>query len=167
MKNYIIGFLGICLVVSLSFIYKISKTPVLVKFPIGNESAKNTSSEPPLYIYIFFSQHNCPSCLEFIQVLNELPQPFVVTGIVPGEELKNETVLRKTTGAAFNLISIKECHKKFKPHYTPAIFGVTGSGRVLFVLPGVPGEKKYLYDFLVNFYGKSLELLIPDSEIKQ
>ena len=163
MKNYVIGFLIICLVVSLSFIYKNSKIPVLVKFPVRNESTKNTSGEPLFYLYIFFSQHNCPSCLGFIKVLNELPPSFVVTGIVSGEELENEKQLRQSTGAGFKLIPFGEKYRRFKPHYTPAIFGVTGRGRVLFVLPGVPGEKKYLYDFLVNFYGKSLELLIADS----
>jgi hypothetical protein len=77
--------------------------------------------------------------------------------------LKNEVDLRNTTGAAFNLTSIKESYKKFIPHYKPTILGVEGSGKILFVLPGVPGEKEYLYNFLTNFYGKSLELLIPDS----
>jgi len=161
-KNYIIGVLSLCIVVLLSFMYKDSKTPLLEKFPVENKPAEISSGEPTLYLYIFFSKHNCPSCLEAVQVLNELPPPFVVTGIVPAEELKNETGLRRTTGAAFNLISSKERHKKFTPNYTPAIFGVAGNGKILFVLPGVPGEKKYLYNFLVNFYGKSSDLLIAD-----
>jgi len=160
MKNYITGFLAICILVLVSFIYKHSKNPVLEEFPIENKPAEITSNDPPLYLFIFFSQHNCHVCLEAIQVLNELPPPFVVTGIVPGEELKNETELRTNTGAAFNLTRLKDHHRRFYPHYTPAIFGVTGSGRILFVLPGVPGEKKYLYNFLINFYGKSIDLLI-------
>ena len=164
MKNYIIGFLFVCLLVMITFLYKNSKTPVLEEFPIENKPAQTQGDEPPLYLYIFFSQHNCHVCMEAIQVLNELPPPFVVTGIVPAEELKNETTLRRTTGASFHLIPLKDHHKRFYPHYTPAIFGVTGNGRILFVLPGVPGEKEYFYNFLVNFYGKSMELLIADSE---
>jgi len=160
MKNYIIGFLCVCLLVLITFLYKNSKTPVLEKFPIENRPTEIASNEPPLYLFIFFSQHNCHVCLEAIQVLNERPPPFFVTGIVPGEELKNETELRTNTGAAFNLISLKDQHKRFYPHYTPAILGVGGNGKILFIFPGVPGEKKCLYDFLINFYGKSIDLLI-------
>ncbi|MCP5105252.1 MAG: hypothetical protein GY950_17825 [bacterium] len=106
---------------------------------------------------------NCPNCLEAIHVLNELPPQFVVTGIVPGEELKNEKELRQTTGAVFKLTGIKQSHRKFVPHYTPTIYGTARNGNILFVLPGVPGQEKYLADFLVNFYGKSIERLIPKS----
>lgn len=144
--------------------YKGSKTPKIDNFPIENKPVKDTSGEPPLYLYIFFSRNNCPDCLDVIKVINELPHPFVVTGIVPVNELKNEADLRNTTGATFNLIGFKDAHKSFKPHYTPAIYGVSGSGKILFILPGVPGEKKYLYDFLINFYGKSIELLINSSD---
>jgi len=107
-KNYIIGFLGICLIVSLSFVYKSSESPVLGKFPIDKKPAELNSGEPPLYLYVFFSKHSCPVCLEVIQVLNQLPPPFVVTGIVPAKELKNEKDLRLTSGATFQLIPYKE-----------------------------------------------------------
>lgn len=161
MKNSIIGFLAICVIVVLSFMYKASKSPILGKFPIENELKNISTDELPLLIYIFFSRHSCPNCLEAIHVLNELSPPFFVTGIVPGEELKNEVELRKTTGAAFNLVGFNESYKKFTPHYMPAIFGVGRDGKILFVLPGIPGENKYLHEFLINFYGKSVELLIP------
>jgi hypothetical protein len=108
MKNYIIGFLVICLLVLVSFVYKHSKKPVLEEFPIENRPAENTSNEPPLYLFIFFSQHNCHVCMEAIQVLNELQPPFFVTGVVPGEELKNEAELRTNTGAAFHLIRFND-----------------------------------------------------------
>ncbi len=167
MKNYVIGFLVVCILVMGTFLYKVVKTPALERFPIEQTAEKNQGGEPPLYIFIFFSSNNCPVCMEAIHVLDELKPPFFVTGIVPGDELDNENQLRQSTGAGFKLIPFSEIYRRFKPHYVPAIFGVTGSGRVLFVLPGVPGEKKYLYDFLVNFYGKSLELLIADSQVKQ
>lgn len=163
MKNYVIGFLVVCLFVMGSFLYKVSKTPVLDKFPIEQPAEKNISGEPPLYIFIFFSRNNCQVCLEAIKVLNELPSPFVVTGIAPGEELEEETVFRSTTGAAFKLVRLKELYKRFNPHYLPTIFGVSSSGRILFILPGVPGQGEYLNNFLVEFYGKSIELLIHDS----
>jgi hypothetical protein len=167
MKNYVIGFLIICIAVLISFMYKDSKTHKLENFPVENKPEKNTAGEPLLYLYIFFSRNNCPDCLDAFQVINELPHPFVVTGIVPVNEMKNESDLRNTTGAAFNLIGFKDAYKPFRPRYTPAIYGVSGSGNILFILPGVPGEKKYLYDFLINFYSKSIELLINDPEKKK
>ncbi len=161
MKNYVIGFLIVCLIVLGSFLYKVSKNPVLNGFPVEYSSSKDNGDEPHFYLFIFFSRNNCHTCLESIQVLNKLPPPFVVTGIVEGKELTDEVEFRKATGATFKLKHFSETYKKFNPHYAPTIFGVSGSGRILFVLPGVPEQKSYLYNFLVNFYGKSIELLIP------
>jgi len=89
-KNYVIGFLAICIAVLLSFQYRDSKIPVLGNFPVENKAEKITSGEPPLYLYIFLFRNNCPDCLEAIQVLNKLSTPFIVTGIVPMSELKDE-----------------------------------------------------------------------------
>ncbi len=163
MKNYVIAFLVVCLVVMGTFFYKISRAPVLNGFPIEQPAPKNTSGEPPFYLFIFFSRNNCHTCLEAIRVLNRLPSQFFVTGIVPVEELENEAELRGTTGASFKLVSVKESYKKFNPHTAPTIFGVSGKGRIRFVLPGVPGQEEYLNNFLVEFYGKSIELLIHDT----
>jgi thioredoxin-related protein len=146
-----------------TLLYKLSKTTALDKFPIEQSAEKSIAGEPHFYIFIFFSINNCPVCLESIKVLNELKSPFIVTGIVPRNELKKEKEIRSATGAAFKLVSLKESYKKFNPHYAPTIFGVSGKGHILFILPGVPGQKEYLYNFLVEFYGKSIELLIPDS----
>jgi hypothetical protein len=164
MRNWIIAALSISVLVLLSFLYKLYKTPVLGRFPLEYRVAPDSSGEPPLYLYLFFSKHNCSVCLEAIQVLNMLKSPFVVTGIVPGEELKNEDQLRRTTGATFKLIGFNASYRRFVPRYQPALFGIAQDGSILFVMPGVPGEQSYLYDFLSNFYGKSLELLLPVGE---
>ena len=161
MRNYIITFLAICVVVVLSFMYKNSQAPVLGEFPMEHILKNEKNQEPRLFLFIFFSKHNCPTCMEAIEVLNGLPPQFMVTGIVPGDELENETDLRNTTGATFKLVSFKRSYNRFIPHYTPTIFGVAGNGKILFVLPGVAGAKSYLYDFLTNFYGKCIELLFP------
>lgn len=153
------------MVVIFSFMYKDARSPVLGKFPIDIPPQENVSDDPPLFLCFFFSRHHCPVCLEAIEILNQLPQQFVVTGIVPVGELKNEADFRNATGAVFNLVSFKESYRRFTPHYAPAIFGVKSNGDILFVLPGVPGEKEYLYDFLINFYSKSIEILIPDPEV--
>jgi thiol-disulfide isomerase/thioredoxin len=162
-KNSIIGFLLVCIVVIFSFNYKDSHRPVLGKFPIENQAKDNVPGEPPLYLYFFFSKNHCPVCLEAIEVLNELPSQFVVTGIVPGGELNKESELRSATGAMFNLVPFKDIHRRFTPRYAPTLFGVSGNGDILFILPGVPGEKKYLNEFLIDFYSRSLEVLAPNN----
>ena len=161
MKSWLIAVLVVLVLVLSSFLYKLAKAPVLDYFPIEHKVEPESSGEPPLYLFLFFSRNNCSVCLEAIQVLNELKPPFIVTGIVPGEELKKEDQLRRTTRAKFKLMGFKESYRRFLPHYQPALFGIGQGGKILFVMPGVPGEQAYLYDFLVNFYGKSLELLIP------
>jgi hypothetical protein len=160
-KNSIIGFLLVCIVVIFSFNYKDSHRPVLGKFPIENQPRINVPGVPPLYLYFFFSRRHCPVCLEAIEVLNELPSQFVVIGIVPAGELEKESEFRNATGAAFNLIIFKESYRRFTPRYSPALFGVSGNGDILFILPGVPGEKKYLNEFLIDFYSRSIEILAP------
>jgi hypothetical protein len=163
MKNYVIGSLAVCIALLLSFMYKASISPVLKNFPIEGIEEKSAAMEPSIYLFIFFSRHNCNVCLEAIEVLNELKLPFIVTGIVPEEELKDERGFRNTTGAAFHLISNNGSYRKFNPNYQPTIYGVSGSGRIFFVLPGVPGEKEYLKNFLMNFYTRILDYLILES----
>lgn len=158
-KNSIIGFLLVCIIVIFSFVYKDSHAPVLNKFPVENLRRVNAPGESPLYLYFFFSRHHCPVCLEAIEVLNALPSQFVVTGIVPPGELNKESEFRSATGAAFNLIPFNESFRRFTPRYAPALFGISANGEILFVLPGVPGEKNYLYDFLIEFYSRSSEIL--------
>jgi hypothetical protein len=161
MKNYFIGFLVVCLMVLGSFFYKVSRTPALKGFPIPPSVIKDSGGEPSLYLFIFFSRNNCHTCMESIQTLNKLPSQFVVTGIVPGGELEDEKDFRSATGATFKLNALSGTYKRFTPFYAPTLFGVTGSGGILFVLPGVPEQDNYLHNFLVEFYSKSIELLIP------
>ncbi len=166
MKNYIIGFLVVCIAALASSLVKDSTKTVLERFPMERKEAPThpgNSDEPPLYLYIFFSQANCHVCMEAIQVLNHLPAQFPVTGIVPWKEMENETQVREKTGAKFPLIPFKESYRPYVPNYSPSIFGVAGNGKILFVLPGVPGQVDYLYDFLTEFYGRSLQYLLTAS----
>ena len=76
-----------------TLLYRLSTTTVLDKFPIENPAEKNIVGEPNFYIFIFFSMNNCHVCMESIKVLNKLQSPFIVTGIVPENELENEKEL--------------------------------------------------------------------------
>ncbi|HLP46329.1 MAG TPA: hypothetical protein VK469_10295 [Candidatus Kapabacteria bacterium] len=152
MKNYIIGILGVIILALLSIIYKneVSSRNRL-PLPIG---IKNLNVEKSLILYVFFSKNNCPDCLEIINVLNNLPHHFAVFGIVPENELKEEKELRGITKAAFPLISVSG-YRKYVPSYAPAIVGVSPvNGDIFFTLPGVPGEKEYLGNFLESLYVK-------------
>ena len=89
MKNYIIGTLAVVILVLASLLYKKSVTPVNRGFPVFIE-AERVEVEVPLFLYVFISKHNCIDCMEFIEVLNNLPPQFIVSGVVRDEELKNE-----------------------------------------------------------------------------
>ena len=157
MKNYIIGLLIVFALFLSSVIYKRNKEPILQKFPI-EKIVKKTDS-PEFYIYLFFSKRNCHSCLRVIDVLNNLPKYFIVRGIIPKKEYENEKEIREITGAKFKLSPMEKKYNRFLPLYSPTIYGIDRQGIIYFVLPGVPGEEKYLKTFLINFYYKTYNLL--------
>ncbi len=163
MKNYIIATLLVVILVLSSFLYKNSKT-LGTPFPIGGETWTRVANgvDVPLFLYVFFKKNNCHDCLEVIQTLNSLPPQFIVTGIVPEEELKDEKELRTITGAAFPLESFKQ-YQKFLPWYTPTILAVSPKGKILVTLPGVPEEKEYLEKFLNSLYEKIYPLFLEEN----
>ncbi|HLP44374.1 MAG TPA: hypothetical protein VK469_00400 [Candidatus Kapabacteria bacterium] len=164
MKNYVIGVLGAIILVLISIIYK-NEISLRNRIPIP-VGTKNLDEEVHLILYIFFSKNNCPDCLEIIDLLNNLPSYFVVFGIVPGNELKEEKELRRITNASFPLIDNLK-YRKYIPWYTPTIIGISPTnGDVLFTLPGVPGEKEYLGNFLESFYRKSYPFIFKDKSTK-
>ncbi len=152
MKNYIIGTLLVVLLVLSSIQYKNLKTPIFFDFPIPKESL-SSNIDAPLYLFVFFSKRNCIDCMEFIRELNHLPPQFVVIGVVPEKELKNQDELKELTGANFSLVSAKK-FRKYIPSYTPALIGVSPGRKIVFVLAGVPGEKEYLKNYLSSLYLK-------------
>lgn len=163
MKNYVIVTLLMIIFVLASVIYKISIQSHGVDFPIQEDERTRVSSDidVPLFLYIFFKKNNCHDCLEIIHVLNNLPPQFIVTGIVPENELDNEKDLRIKTGAVFPLKSVND-YEKHIPWYTPTILGVSPKGKILLTLPGVPREKEYLEKFLDALYGKIYPAFLRD-----
>ncbi len=159
MKNYIVGLLLVGVLFLSSVIYKKDREPTLRKFPVEKVSEKTNSEVPYFYIYIFFSKRNCKDNLKVIDILNDLPEFFIVKGIVPPNELKDEKELREISGAKFKLFPFEKKYKRFLPLYWPTIYGVDNQGIIYFVLPGVPEEKEYLRQFLTEFYYKAYNLL--------
>jgi hypothetical protein len=159
MKNFVIAFLAVCLLVSISFTYKIAQNQPFDNFPGFHQDKKAREVENPLYLYFFFSGSNCRDCLELIDVLNTLPEQFIVFGIVPDKELKDEAKFRAMSGASFELQGAKG-FKKYAPHYWPALMGISKGNRIMFVLPGVPNEKEYLLNFLEEFYREAYRILL-------
>lgn len=153
MRNYIIGLLIVVILLLGSVVYKQQNTKVCEHFPIP-ENLMNKSTEPPFYLFLFFNKGNCPSYLsEIIEVLNTLPSQFCPAGVVPNEELKDEKELRRSTGFAFPLYSFQK-YKKYLPAYTPTLFGVSPSGKIIFILPGIEGQKDSLGNTIRSIYGK-------------
>jgi hypothetical protein len=162
MKNYLIGTLAAIILLLASILYKNSLTTDGT-FPIQEETKTRAGEvEVPMFLYIFASKRNCQDCMEVINVLNDLPPQFIVTGIVPKRELENEKEFRAITGAAFPLESSAK-YKKLLPWYVPTIIGVSPTGKVLFTLPGVPGETAYLKNFLDSLYGKIYPVFLQDN----
>lgn len=161
MKNYVIGTLAVIILVLASIIYKIETSP-RNQFPVLEETQiRGNDVKVPLFLYVFFSKTNCRDCMEVIEVLNDLPPHFVVSGVVPADELKEEKELRRITGAAFPLLNLAK-YKKYIPWYAPTIVGVSPKGEILFVLPGVPGGKTYLQNFLDSLYGKLYPVFLKE-----
>jgi hypothetical protein len=161
MKNYLIAFLLVVILALSSLIYKNSHSTVeriYFGFPL-TDIEESIDVDVPLYLFLFFSNNNCPPCLEIIEVLNSLPSQFKVMGIVPEHELKKESNIRNQTGAVFKLIGVKN-YRKYATLYTPTLLGVSGAGKIFFVIPAVPGLKVYLVNFLESFYKKAYTLLI-------
>lgn len=134
-----------------SFLYKNSKTPVFNDFPLLSNQVDGV--EVPFFLYVFFSQNNCVSCLEIIDVLNQVPPFFKVIGVVPENELKMEKSLRNNTGAAFELVSSKAFHR-FIPAHQPTVVGIAENGEIFFVFAAVPGIKDYFKKYLNSLYEK-------------
>lgn len=161
MKNYIIGTLIVAILVMSSFMYKNSRSSGRTSFPIDEETKIRASNiEIPLYIYIFFSKHNCHDCLEVIEILNDLPPQFIVTGVVPDHELQEKKEIRVITGAVFPLIKLSQYSKNYQPWYAPTMIGVSPNGKIIFTMPGVPGEKEYLKNFLESLYAKTYPIFM-------
>jgi hypothetical protein len=132
------------------------KSYPLYDFPVSRFN-KNPQIENPLYLVLFFSRKNCKDCLRVFKSLERFTLPFIVYGIVPDGELKDEAGFRNETGVAFQLLGV-EGFKKFAPFYGLLLMGVSAKGRIFFLIPGVPGQEKIL-DFLEAFYIKAYPML--------
>lgn len=113
MKNLIIIILIAVIIMLISFIYKSHISNIYSNFPLVRENLPETGMKP-FYLFFYFHSHDCPSCLEVIQILNNLPRHFCVRGIVPKDEVQDEDKIRKMTGAIFPLVSVEK-YKDFIP----------------------------------------------------
>jgi len=166
MKNYVIALLLTVILVLGSLVYKNSQVPVN-RFPIPDEVVKE-GVEVPFYLFVFFSQRNCRDCMGIIEVLNVLPEYFVVTGLVPERELANEAELRGITGAQFPLLSNKG-FKRYFPFLAPTVVGVSPRGDVIITLPGITGKdfNKCSEEFFLSLYNKVYPILLEMTLPKQ
>ena len=101
--------------------------------------------------------------MDFIDILKELPSNFIVTGIMPANQLEKARELEILKGVEFPLESMDK-YKKYIPWYTPTTIGVTPEGNIVFAIPGVPGEEKWLGNFLKSFYDKIYPNLLKEAQ---
>jgi hypothetical protein len=164
MKNYVIGIMAVIILFLVSVIYKNNSTiQVGIDFPIMEETKARVPKDVdvPIYLYVFFSIRNCYNCLQVVRELNNLEPHYIVTGIVPEDELREETKTRSITGATFPLES-RNKYKKFIPWYSPSIIGVSLNGVIIFILPGVPQQAENVKKFLDSLYGKLLFVFLRE-----
>jgi hypothetical protein len=152
-KNYTIAILSVTVLLLISFIYKQHNRMVCHHFPIP-ESLKSKSDKTPLYLFLFFSKKDCSPCISnIINILNTLPSNFCIAGIAPEKDVMELESLRTQTGASFPLYSFTE-FKTYLPWHTPTLFGVSPSGKILFVFPGILGKEFYIEEMLQSAYKK-------------
>jgi hypothetical protein len=80
-----------------------------------------------------------------------LPPEYIVRGIIPDEEIEDSEKIKEITGARFEFEPVSK-YKKFRPPISPCLVGVSKEKVILFVLPSVPDQEKYLQEFLGSFY---------------
>ena len=145
--------LVVIIVFLISVIYKQHKTMVFSHFPV-EEEIREQSPEARIYVFLFFSRKNCPSCLnEIVKILNNLSTPFHVTGVVPGDELEDEVAVRCITGVTFPLSSLEK-FGAYIPWHLPTLICVDPSGKVVFVLPDFALHSRHIENVLNSVYGR-------------
>jgi hypothetical protein len=149
-KNFLIIGLSGMLLISISFAYKYYNLNIFSIFPLDSKTA-HPSESPPLYLFLYFHSHDCPQCLKIIETLNNLPPHFIIKGIVPKDEIKDKEIIKKRLGANFDIEPATK-YKKFVPLISPCLIGVTKSKAVIFIIPALPEQDKYLLDFLESTY---------------
>ncbi|MBM3305293.1 MAG: hypothetical protein FJY79_05015 [Candidatus Aminicenantes bacterium] len=115
MIRYLAGILALCLLVLVSIIYKQNRTNALLGFEKGDPAQ---ASEPVLYLYGFFSSDSCMPCGEVIGVLNQLPDYFKVTGVVPKREAHRIGALREQYKIQFPIHDPSR-YRRYRPLINP------------------------------------------------
>jgi len=158
MKNYLIGCLALCLLASASMIYRQGQTNVF----LGFDKNLGPAGEPTLYLYGFFSSDSCMPCAELIGVLNQLPEDFRVTGVVPQGDAPRIPLLREQYQVRFPIYGAAK-FRRYKPVVNPTIIGVSRGGKLLFVLPCVTLEPEEIRAFLDDLHLKLSPYLADES----
>jgi len=150
MKRYLIVFFVMMVILAISFIYKTNiSSNIFINFP--KIEGKDVKKEGNTFnLFLFFSMHNCKSCLEIIDILKMLPKSFKIYGVVPGTELKNRGELIAMTGFDSDLLDMNDFHK-YQPCYIPTLIGVM-DGKIYFTIPVTPELKDHFYDIVMSYY---------------
>ena len=157
MRKYLAGVLAICVIVLASMLYKQGRQNVFSGF----DKATAQVGEPVLFLYGFFSSESCAPCGELIGVLNNLPEQFRVTGIVPRAEAPQTELLRQEYQIRFPVQSSAR-FKRHLPLVTPTVIGTSRGGRILFVLPCTTLGPEEIRTFLIDFQVKLAPYLAND-----
>lgn|GEM_PF-2098624 len=150
MKRYLVGVLALALLVSISMLYKQSRQNALHGFYKADPS---DIGGPVLHLYGFFSSDSCMPCGEVIGVLNQLPEDFRVTGVVPQGEASRIGQLKEQYRIRFPVHSAAK-YRRYGPVIYASIIGASARGKILFILPCATLRPDEIVSFLVDFHMK-------------
>lgn len=138
---------------------------VFIHFPVPK--TVSVDSEAPLYLFLYLSKKDCPTCLsEIVKTLNSLKSPYYPVGIMRHEEMADIDEVKILTGITFPIISDKG-FQKYLPWRTPLLLGVSPAGKIIFVISGIGGESNYLETLILASYGKLYPLLEEEQRVKK
>lgn len=153
MKNYLIATLIAIIIFMGTFIFRIQNTMVLKQFPVPAIEKVNDSTEPTLFLFLFFSKKGCKDCSDkVVRLLNGLTDMFLITGVIPEDELENQQEIRNEKGITFQLHGFGR-YRNYLPPKIPTLICVNSSGEVIFIRPVFKEQTKELESLLAKVYG--------------
>lgn len=105
-------------------------------------------------LLFFFSIQSCPPCMEISHIFGEKVYGIPVIGVLSKSD-ENELERIKAI-SAFPVVLMSKKYRDYQPLLSPSLVAVDRFGRVLMILPGLPGQNEYLDKLLLSLVPKAL-----------
>lgn len=165
MKKEIIIFLISLLIFETIYLIKEIKNENILKtgrkYTISFERGKLIipNSKSDFVLLIFFSEKNCSGCLNEIKWWKKLynffdPNEMEIIGIIPEEEIKNVSTIRKRFGIKFKIGYNDNLWKCFNIKYSPFKILFSKEGNIFYCGPTIENEisMEGFFNLIAAFY---------------